>query len=159
MATNSKTALKREFLNDHRRMTRLLRDVVENLENGDIEAGRSLADELDQVAGPHIAFEETILYPAVGSAEGVAFQQKLLAEHDQAREGLAQMLAADQSQLDDVAYRNGVLAALHTGLKHAESCGTLVSHLEEMTDDQQRQALSRLKELRQIGSRWTARSR
>jgi len=159
MTADDRSELANEFLKNQRRMTRLLRDVVVRLEDGDVEVARSLADELDNVAGPHIAFEESILYPAVGGVEGEAFQQQLLGEHEQARAGLSALLSADDSSLSEGDYRRNIVAALRAGLKHAESCGTLVTHLEELTDDQQRLGLERLDELRQAGGRWTAGTR
>ena len=143
------------FLDDHRRMTRLLRDVAVALQKRDVQTAKSLARELDVVAGPHIEFEEEVLYPATASSSGPDFQKKLLSEHEQVCSGLARLLAADTEQLRDAQFLRSVEDAIRGGLKHAESCGTLVSHLETFTTEQQQQAFDRLQQLKRTPRRWT----
>lgn len=154
MNTN-KLELSKEFLHDHQRMTRMLSEIVGDLKRGDTAHAQSLAEELDHFAGPHIAFEESVLYPTVGTAQGEPYRRKLLAEHDAARDGLKLLLSANDSQLYDAAFRRRVLGALQTGLKHAESCGTLVSHLQQLSSRECDQAKANLQRLRQSACRWT----
>ena len=151
-----KTTLVNEFLRDHQRFISLLRDVVVFVERGEIATARSLADELDRLAGPHIEFEEKILYPTTIAAHGVLLERKLLAEHGNFRAGLKQLLSASDARLSRPEFQQRVAAALRGGLKHAESCGLLVSHLDQLTELEQQQALTKLNGLKREGRRWTA---
>ena len=119
--TTNQLSLTKEFLHDHQRMTRMLSDIVDRLERGDKKDAQSLAEELDHLAGPHIAFEESVLYHTVGTAQGENYQRKLLTEHNVARAGLKRLLEANNDQLQDAEFLRQVLAALRAGLKHAEA--------------------------------------
>lgn len=155
MAAGKSTDLMEEFLQDHQQLTHMIRDVVSHLENGDVTAARSLAQKLDHAAGPHIEFEELILYPAVEVNLGEPYKRKLIAEHRNAQAGLAQLLSASDTRLEKAEFQKQVIAALRSGLKHAESCGTLVSHLEQLSDERRVQALRKLSELKRAGRRWS----
>lgn len=155
MVTRQKKNLMNEFLRDHHRLTRILSDVIRHLEGGDVSSARSLAQELNRIAGPHIAFEESVLYPAVRLAVGESFERKLLAEHDNARMGLVHLISAEPIRLAKPEFREKIVTALRSGMKHAESCGTLVSHLEQLSETQQQQALTKLNELKKAGKCWS----
>lgn len=155
MSTTKQSPLVKEFLDDHRLMTRMLSDLVTLLEGDHPEAARSLANQLDKLAGPHIAFEEQCLYPAVKARRGAVLQSQLQHEHDEARAALTQLLSTNVEELNRPTMRQVLAVALRKGLKHAESCGTLVSHLQELPQEQKQATLSRLLHLRHEGLRWT----
>ena len=78
----SKSALVQAFLVDHRQFMKLLYDVSTALKDGDVKRARMLAENLNSIGGPHIAFEEAVLYPTL-QAEGEerAFVDSLYDEH------------------------------------------------------------------------------
>lgn len=143
------------FLDDHRQMTQLVQELVQLLEERNIGAARAVADRLDIAAGPHIKFEEEILYPAAAKVAGSKFQQRLVGEHQEVREGIRQLLTARNDKFRDPQFLALITEAIRTGLKHAESCGTLISHLDQFSSHRRQEALDRLLELRRIGQRWT----
>ena len=151
----AKTELVELFLRDHRQMTRMLSDVVSHLHRNELVPALTVAQKLDRVAGPHIQFEEQVLYPEVKSVRGKAFDERLRDEHQAARDGLTRFLTASELQLKDPGFLAMVEKKLRSGLKHAESCGTLVSHLEQFSTSQQQQALLQLSKLKRAGTSWT----
>lgn len=155
MTPTQSSPLVQAFLDDHQQMTRKLQEVIARLEQDEVQAACTAAEQLDRIAGPHIAFEESILYPAVGRAQGKPFQRQLLSEHAAMRAGLLQLLASSDAQLSKPAVRDEVLEQLQAGLRHAESCGTLISHLAAFTSEEQQAGLTKLKLLKQAGQKWS----
>ncbi|MEQ8837451.1 MAG: hemerythrin domain-containing protein, partial [Lacipirellulaceae bacterium] len=143
------------FLQDHKDFTRKLNCLVEQLDQGSLAAAKRTAFELDVLAGPHVAFEEEVLYPVTGKAQGTPFQTRLLREHDQTQAGLVRLLSANEDELNDPGFVKAVADALRKGLEHAESCGTLVSHLGMLSKEEESKAAQRFKELKEEERRWT----
>ena len=156
------TPLEQAFLEDHHKMMRGLDAVHHALEDGNVPQAVAQARELDRVAGPHIQFEEEVLYPQVGEARGEKYHAVLIGEHDEARRGVEALL-----QLGDVLGDNAgepgkpgqeevgeIRDAIRTGLEHGAHCGTLLSHLTTLDPALQQTALNRLLELRRTGSPW-----
>jgi hypothetical protein len=140
------------FLDDHKRMTRLIARLHEALGQEDAGVVRALAEELDRVAGPHIEFEEQVLYPLVARERDAAYARQLYAEHSAVRDALAQLLAKERL---DEAEAARLKAGIGVGLEHAASCGTLVSHLGALPEKEQEQALATLVELQRKARNWT----
>ena len=132
-----------------------LAGVLRKVEDADLVAARDLADELDRAVGGHIQFEEEILYPAVGQVRGSDFERELCQEHGLIRRAIKRLLEADLSSEDSAGLRTELQGALKVAVEHAESCGTLISHLRALSPPEQREALSRLNQLRERGTRWT----
>lgn len=154
MGLSQASQLVQSFLEDHRRMTRLLARVHRALEDGQVATARDLAEELDRVGGPHIDFEEQVLYPLIAGAVDRALAQRLYEEHAVVRKAIAQLLETAPAKLerDTVA---GLLDSFHVGLDHASNCGTLASHLDGLPASKREQALETLQALRELGRRWT----
>lgn len=157
MAKSEPSELVQTFLEEHRTLMRGLSTILEKVESEDFIGARKQADELDQMAGPHIQFEEEVLYPEVGRAQGRELERQLKDEHSTIRRAIQRLSQVDEVQASDPRFRAELATALRTGVRHAESCGTLISHLEELSAKQQRQALGRLVQLRGQGQRWTKR--
>ena len=146
------------FLNDHREMTRGFRQLLLAIRDGkDREAAR-LADHLDILSGPHIAFEERHLYPRVRQQRGKEYADRLYHEHREMLDSLRtlQALAADSpsARLSD-SDRQAVAGQLETGLQHAATCGTLLSHLQSLPGNEQLELLDTMRAIRQRPCRWT----
>lgn len=144
------TELEREFAKDHQVLTRGLARVLDAVEEGDLDRARALADELDREAGPHIRFEEEVYYPRLRSRLGEDFVEQLYGEHDEGQEAIRSLLRSEGPlQPDEVAHH------LRTALEHALSCGTLLSHLEGLSDEEREKMVEQLRELREQSVRWT----
>ncbi len=146
--------LEHEFIEDHRRLTQALTRLQEAVASGTREEIRAAADELDQTAGPHVAFEEQQLYPTVARSRGTEFQYAMEDEHDCVLQSLRELLDLNEGQLTDED-RARLAAMLQSGVDHVVHCGTLLSHLTVLAPDQQQELLERLRDLRRQGVRWT----
>ena len=154
MNVRQKPQVVEEFLDDHRQMTRLLARLDEALERHQLHGAQQLAGELNCIAGPHIDFEEHVLYPLVGLSRDPQFVEQLYREHQSVREAIEQLLYLDADCLTDVVIAE-LRSKLAVGLDHAKSCGTLVSHLAALPRNEQKQALAKLQTTRRTGRLWT----
>ncbi len=153
MSTSAEVAVVQAFLADHQKFMRLLHDVGVALGNHDVSRARELAQQLDIVAGPHIAFEEAVLYPAVGrGTQDPAFVRTLYDEHHSIVQALSRLLR--EGELDAQSLQD-ITSAFQKGLGHAEHCGTLISRLAALHKTEQQQALDKLLELRTSDLKWT----
>lgn len=152
MTTSAQTPLVKSFIDDHKAMMRLLRDVSVALNEDDVAQAKMLAEELNRLAGPHIAFEETVLYPLIDDQTGDRpFVENLYAEHQEILEAISQLADGELSPQKLEAVR----AAFQSGLDHAEHCGTLISRLSSMSEADQQDAQDELDELRERNITWT----
>lgn len=155
MAKTELSDLVQTFLEEHRTLMQGLSAILEKVESEDFDSARKQADELDQVVGPHIRFEEEVLYPEVGRVRGRQMEQQLLAEHSVIQRTIERLLEVDLSQADAPVLREELGAALRAAVRHAESCGTLISHLMALPPAEQDEALARLVQFHESGKRWT----
>ena len=150
----ARTRLEQEFIADHRRLTRAFQRLIRAVERNESHELRAGADELDRIAGPHIEFEEHVLYPRVEDDRGNDFGAKLRREHQVARSALRFLQNRGDAALD-ADDRARVLEQLRVGLDHAVACGTLLSHLAVLDEAEQENMLDRLQAYRNRKLRWT----
>lgn len=149
--------LVREFLDDHRKMSQLLLHVVVSLEVGNLEEATAAAEKLNQIAGPHIAYEETELYPRISGEKLISDTTREL--YDEHREAVMAVKALLEDPQPDQEQLGKIIDGLKTGVRHAEHCGSLVSLLAALPEPEQSASLERLLELRREGKPWTDRVR
>jgi hypothetical protein len=150
------TTLEEEFVNDHREMTRTIARLLEAVRAGDDAEAVRIAVELDRLAGPHIAFEEAVMYPEVARHRDRAFAERLYDEHRTALRGLRDLLGHQEHPLLSAEERKRITADIQTGLDHAVACGTLLSYLTVLDEGTKRLYLDRLTNLRGEQTRWSA---
>lgn len=146
------STLNEEFTRDHRKLTQGFLAVAKAIENDKLEEARALADELDQVAGPHIAFEEEFLYPRVSEVRGQPYASKLYDEHAEILKAIQEL---QQGQEMSANKRKQLLVSMQVGLEHAATCGTLLSHLAALPSQTQTHLLEEYLKLKHSGKRWT----
>ena len=144
--------LTQAFVDDHQKLTRGYADARQAVESDDLTAAKRIAEQLDQPAGPHIAFEEQFLYPIVRSARGDSYASKLYHEHQLILKTLVELQSA--ASMDEL-HKSRWLVGLQEGLEHAATCGTLLSHLQTLPDAEQTQLLEELRSLRKQPIRWS----
>ena len=153
MTAISKNAVVQAFLSDHKHFMQLLKHTTEALAAHDLESAKSNAKELNAVAGPHIAFEETVLYPALDNrTHERSFVEQLYKEHREIVDAVEELIECEtmsSARIDEL--HN----AFVDGLEHADHCGTLVSNLSAMDEGEQSDALDELKQLRVRKLKWT----
>lgn len=149
------SALRDAFVEDHRRLTQGLSNLVKLVEAGRIEYAVQLARELDEVAGPHIEFEESRFYPEVSRHGGRQYVERLYDEHRSGREALVALQALEGKRELDADQRDAILFHLRRAHEHALSCGTLLSHVTSLGPEEQSELLGELEACRRRKRRWT----
>jgi hypothetical protein len=145
------TQLEREFALDHRNMTRGFADVIDALREDQWANAVQLARELDQKGGGHIAFEEKVLYPKVAETRGKDYVRNLYDEHRTAIDALRALITNPDPGNDAEMRKQRLIEQLRTGLDHAVSCGTLLSHLTVLDESAQLKMLEQLRKFREEG--------
>lgn len=143
------------FEEDHRDLTEGLDHLVRALRADDLERAFELADRVDRTVGAHIDFEESVFYPQLEKTLGKEFVSRLFHEHDAGKSAIRSLLEARDLGVVDPEARREILADLDTALEHALSCGTLLSHLDSLDEEQLETMLRRLHEARERGRRWS----
>lgn len=150
------SSLRAAFLDDHRRLTRGLLRLLEALKENDPAAARAAADELDEVAGPHMEFEETIFYPTLEQLLGSDFVDRLSHEHALGQDAVRTVLRRNADAPFPESERRMLVERMETALEHALSCGSLLSHLDNLDECTTRKMHEQLLELRAQKRRWTS---
>jgi hypothetical protein len=153
MDTHRKS-LQDAFIEDHRKMTMGFYRLRQSLEDADWPEARRLAEKIDRDVGSHIEFEETLYYPRLKPVIGAENISRMYEEH---QIGLG--LIRDIDALGPDEPENEVCSRLadrcREMLEHAQSCGTLISHLTDLPQEEQAELLAELQEIRGRGTRWT----
>jgi len=140
------------FLTDHRVLTRGIDAIHHAVVAKDLPKAQKLAEQLDQEVGPHIEFEERYLYPFLERSLGPDRVRDLCSEHRAGRAALRTLLESAGAAESDLSQ---VEAQLKIMSDHALACGTLASHVEALDEEQRRELLAHLLELRSTPRRWT----
>lgn len=156
-ATSKQIPLVREFLADHQRMSKLLLHTLVSLDEGNLDAARQSALVLNEVGGPHIAFEESELYPRISGEQLIS--ETTRAMYEEHREAVLALKLLLDNPNPDQPTKQKILAGFRTGVRHAEHCGSLVTLLAALPSPEQNEALSRLLLFRERGQKWTDRIR
>ncbi|MGI9517695.1 MAG: hemerythrin domain-containing protein [Pirellulaceae bacterium] len=142
-----------EFLKDHQQFSRLLLAITRLLEENKIDEARQRARELDQVAGPHIEYEERELYARLKElGETRVTNELLVGEHHKIRDAMNLLLENEKLDEDQLQQAK---QGFESGIHHAEHCGSLISLMTRLDSDQQVASLVVLKELRDEGRKWS----
>ncbi|MBT8485160.1 MAG: hemerythrin domain-containing protein [Phycisphaerales bacterium] len=150
------STLRKEFIADHQEMIRGLARLVAALSEGDGRAAAKIADEIDVVVGPHIQFEEEVYYPQLRMEMGDEPVDRFYEEHAEGLEAVRGLLALGPDHHYSSEELTTLLREAETALRHAESCGRMLSHLTVLPAERQSELLSRLRGFRRAGVRWTA---
>jgi len=144
------------FLEDHRKLTRGLSGLIAALAAHDMPGARRTAERLDREAGPHMAFEETVFYPACERFLGEGKTDTLYDEHAEGQAAVRWLLDHEDGDRLGPADRARLLAQVRVALDHAIGCGSLLSYVERLEPAERRRMLERLLALRREGPRWTS---
>lgn len=150
---DTRSPLISEFLKDHQQFSRLLYEISNLLEKGNLDKARERALELDVVAGPHIAYEEAEMYSRLADlGEESVSEKALLDEHQLMLNGMRPLL--DGEPLSDEKLET-IKAAFKAALSHAEHCGSLISLISQLDPEAQAVSLEKLRAFREDGKKWT----
>jgi hypothetical protein len=143
--------LEMEFIKDHQKLTRGFSRIIAAIHEDDWPAAVQAAQELNREGGPHIAFEEDVLYPRVAQSRSERSVRHLYDEHQAAISAVRFLLSHPHEQGIAPDAKARLLEQLQTGLDHAVSCGTLLSYLTVLDAPTQRDLLATLKQHRAAG--------
>lgn len=146
--------LAKAFLEDHKHLTQGFSSLLRALEEDDIAKASEIANDIDRLAGPHIEFEEEFFYPVVERSRGREYVSRLYKEHGAGLQ-VVKSLREREKKLDPKE-TEALVTAARTALDHAVSCGTLLSHVTTLGEQEQADLLQKLLDLRKHGRRWTA---
>jgi hypothetical protein len=154
-ASQEREALIAAFEEDHRRMTRGIERLRELIAAGDVAGAVATAERLDVDAGGHIEFEEEVFYPFLRARLGDEAVNRFYQEHAAGQRAVEVVRGIDPGvELTDE-QRNELLADLQTARDHALSCGTLVSHLENLDLSDAAAMREELERARRARHRWS----
>ena len=143
--------LEQEFVKDHQKLTRGFSRIIEAVKDGKWSDAVEAARELNREGGPHIAFEEEILYPRVAQSQGEDSVRHLYEEHQTAIGAIQFLLNHPSGAEIDQDTRPQLIDKLQIGLDHAISCGTLLSYLTVLDEQTQSDLLAKLQQHRAAG--------
>ena len=149
-----RNSLQDAFVEDHRKMTMGFYRLRQSLEDADWTGARRLAEEIDQDVGSHIEFEETLYYPRLKPVIGAGNISRMYEEH-QIGLGLIRDIEALGPDAPEKEVCSRLADRCRQMLEHARSCGTLISHLTDLPQEEQTDLLAKLQEIRGRGTRWT----
>lgn len=143
------------FVEDHQHLTRGLNDILEALHRSDLQGAAQMAGELDIIAGPHIQFEEEVLYPVVAKECGQEFVNKLYHEHQMGKDALKILVQYQEGKTDFAQKLTPLIENLEIALDHVLSCGTLLSHVTNLDEQTQEEMLKKLQKCHSQKKCWT----
>ncbi len=147
--------LREAFIEDHRRLTRGFSELLRAIQLNDLAAAHRAATELDQRAGPHIRFEESVLYPKVAESRGADFVRRLYEEHRIGADVLRRILAHGPTGALTLEQQSELARQAQTALDHAVSCGALLSHITTLDEAAQAEMLRILRRFQKDKQCWT----
>ena len=151
--TNS--SLSKAFMEDHRDLTQGFAQILLALRVNDLQRAALIAERLDRTAGPHIEFEEKVLYPAVAKDRGGQYTARLYREHRLGVELLVRLMESKGKTKLEALEREKSIQDVQIVVDHALSCGTLLSHLTILETEEQEKLLKQLLDFRQAGHLWS----
>ncbi len=151
----SSNLLEDAFIEDHRTLTRGLSRLVKLVQEARYDEAVLVANEIDQAAGPHIEFEEKSFYPEVRKTRGREYVENLYDEHRSGLEAIRLLMKLEPGTVPAPEDRERLLFLLRRVLDHAVSCGTLLSHVTSLGDDEQQRFLAELERCRKVAHKWS----
>lgn len=143
------------FRDDHAVLGRGLHDLRSFVMADDIGGLKTAAQNLDQAAGGHIAFEEQDFYPALEaflSADEVA---DMYAEHAHGANTLSYIAKLDPKSDLSSAQKQNILKRIDEMEHHVSECGELFGALGGLDEASKDDLMERLLYWRKSAPRWT----
>jgi hypothetical protein len=142
MATRTEHDLARfteGFRNEHRKARDIFLGIGAALGRRDPATIAELMGKADARIGPHMRYEEEVMYPALAPLYGDEYVEKMLADHDRAfgvAGRLMELASHDPITDEDVEEGNRIIRGL---LPHVTDCDGLVLAIEVLPEERQRE--------------------
>ncbi|MDQ4108099.1 MAG: hemerythrin domain-containing protein [Actinomycetota bacterium] len=142
MATHTETDLERfaeGFRNEHRAARDIFLGIGEALRRRDPATIGELMAQADAGIGPHMRYEEEVMYPALAPLYGQDYVERMLEDHDRAygvAGRLMELASHDPITDGDIEEGNRIIQGL---LPHVTDCDGLVLAIEVLPSERQRE--------------------
>lgn len=143
------------FREDHSILGRGLHEISEHLRVGNLLAAKAFGEQVDRVAGAHIAFEEQFFYPVLRRLLGDAEADRLYQEHAQGLSAIKALAQLPEGAMPSGFNRRTLLEDLELMEVHVAECGELFGTMGRIPLDEQRMLYQELLALREKAPRWT----
>lgn len=154
--TGNDATLFEAFREDHAVLGRGLYELAQWLRAGNSARAAACANRIDELAGPHIAFEEEHFYPALSRILGEADVQRMYRSHEQGLDILHAVLALPGDRPIDARTRERLLAGTAAMERHVAECGELFEAMGRIPPEEQESLRRELFEWRQRAPRWSS---
>jgi hypothetical protein len=125
------------FRDEHRAARDALLGIARALRARDRDAIGKLMMELDAGVGPHMRYEEEVMYPALTAVFGTDYIERMLEDHDRGYGmGARLMEIASQDPITEEGIEEGV-ALIQRQLPHITDCDGLVLAIEVLPEERQ----------------------
>lgn len=150
-----KNKLYAAFQEDHAVLGRSLYDLRILIQKGDVAAIRDLANEIIEVSGAHIAFEEFEFYPALRSHLTEKEVVNMYLEHAEGLQLLQQLSGLEDNQLSSDDFSKHVFSSLDVLDHHVADCGNLFGAMGGLADTDYIHLMEKLAYWRELSPSWS----
>lgn len=148
-------ALFAAFREDHAVLGRGFHDLSQSLRVRDIAVACAAADNVDRLAGAHIAFEERYFYPALVSLLGEDEVARLRREHQTGLSVIQELKAASEDEPVTDSQWPSLLERSQEMEQHIAECGELFGAMGRIEAAERDALYQHLLELRRQAPRWS----
>jgi len=142
------------FQEDHAVLGRSLHNLRILIQKGDATSIRVLANEIIEISGAHIAFEEFEFYPALRSHLSESEVVNMYLEHAEGLQLLQQLSCVEDNQLSSDDFMKHIFTSLDVLDHHVADCGNLFGAMGGLTETDYIHLMERLAYWREISPSW-----
>jgi len=155
--TEIKNQLSQAFKADHALLGSNFYTLATSLRNKDIACAKEVVKKINIEAGPHIAFEEDVFYPALERFIETEELEQMYEEHRLGRALLTKVLALDETKELEDSTQKALLAEIDAIETHIAGCGELFGMMGSLTEDETQDLLNKLTTYRLNAPNWLSR--
>jgi hypothetical protein len=144
------------FREDHKILGSGFHQLSAYLRTGDTDGACAVAQHLDEVAGAHIAFEETEFYPRLVPFFGRDEADRMRHEHQEGLSVIHALVNRPAAEPLDRGTCNQLIKQSETMAAHIANCAELFEVMGRISDGEQRVLHQKLLAWRQRQPKWTS---
>jgi len=156
--TEIKKKLFQAFKSDHALLGGGFYTLASCVRNKDISGAKSVATKINIDAGPHIAFEEEVFYPALKRFIEESELTEMYNEHELGRALLEKILALDESAELQEDLQKELLAEIDVIESHITECGELFGTMGRLNEQEMEHLYEKLKSYQLLSPNWLSRA-
>lgn len=150
-----KNKLFEAFQEDHAILGRSLHDLRVLINAGDSASIRDLANDIIEISGAHIAFEEFEFYPALRSHLSESEVVNMYLEHAEGLQLLQQLSIVEDNELSSEDFVKSIFSSLDILDHHVADCGNLFGAMGGLTEAEYTHLMEKLAYWRGLAPSWS----